>query len=79
MTVVADRAFTTRATLHRIERGDPGVGMGIYSAVLLALGLLDGLAQLADPARDPVGLALADAELPQRARIRRPKAERADG
>ncbi len=41
MAVVADRAFTTRATLQRVEAGDPAVGMGIYASVLQALGLLD--------------------------------------
>ncbi|MFU8765878.1 MAG: helix-turn-helix domain-containing protein, partial [Haliea sp.] len=51
MAVVADRAFTSRASLQRVEAGDPGVSMGIYAAVLQALGLLPGLDQLADPSR----------------------------
>jgi hypothetical protein len=42
MSVVAERAFTSRATLQRVEEGDPGVGIGIYAAVLYALGLLKG-------------------------------------
>ncbi len=29
MGVIAERAFTSRSTLQRIEAGDPGVGMGI--------------------------------------------------
>src|SRR5688572_13713011 len=70
--VVADRAFTSRPTLHRIEQGDPGVGIGIYAAVLQALGLLDRLNQLADPSQDVTGLALAADKLPQRVRLRRP-------
>jgi transcriptional regulator with XRE-family HTH domain len=41
MAVVAERAFTSRATLQRVEAGDPGVSMGIYASVLQALGLLD--------------------------------------
>ncbi|GAB5499442.1 MAG: hypothetical protein PsegKO_17530 [Pseudohongiellaceae bacterium] len=69
MAIVADRAFTSRATLQRVEAGDPGVGMGIYAAVLQALGLLDGLGQLADPSRDEVGQTLSSAELPKRVRI----------
>ena len=69
MAIVADRAFTSRATLQRIEAGDPGVGMGIYAAVLQALGLLDGLDQLADPARDEVGQAFLSAALPKRVRM----------
>jgi transcriptional regulator with XRE-family HTH domain len=73
MSVVADRAFTSRTTLQRIEAGDPGVGIGIYAAALQALGLLDGLADLADLTRDSVGQALAATELPARARPKRKK------
>ena len=69
--VVADRAFTSRPSLQRIEQGDPSVSIGIYAAVLQALGLLDGLSQLADPSRDATGLALAAEKLPQRIRLRR--------
>jgi transcriptional regulator with XRE-family HTH domain len=71
MSVVADRAFTSRPTLQRIEAGDAGVGIGIYAAVLQALGLLDGLADLAAPAKDTVGQALAAAALPRRIRPKR--------
>ncbi len=72
MSVLADRAFTSRSTLQRIEAGDPGVGIGIYAAVLQALGLLDELAAVADVSRDSVGQSLATADLPIRARPRRP-------
>jgi hypothetical protein len=71
MAVVADRAFTSRATLQRIEAGDPAVGIGIYAATLQALGLLEGLADIADLSRDRVGQALAATELPKRVRLRR--------
>ena len=71
--VVAERAFTSRPTLSRIEKGDPGVGIGIYAAALHALGLLDGLANLADPANDPEGLAIAGEKLPLRIRLPRRK------
>jgi len=72
MAVVADRAFTSRSTLQRIEEGDPAVSIGIYGAVLQALGLLDGLDQLASPATDTVGQTLAAEALPQRIRLKRP-------
>ena len=74
--VVAERAFTSRPTLQRVEQGDPGVSVGIYAAVLQALGLLDGLSDLADPTRDITGLALATEKLPQRVRVRRPRENR---
>jgi hypothetical protein len=67
--VVAERAFTSRPTLRRIEAGDPGVSIGIYVAVLQALGLLEGVAKLADPSRDAAGLALATERLPKRIRL----------
>lgn len=69
MAVVAERAFTSRATLQRIEAGDPAVSMGIYAAVLQALSLLDGLGQVADAAHDTLGQALSAAELPKRVRL----------
>lgn len=78
MGVVAERAFTSRTTLQRIEEGDAGVGIGIYAAVLQALGLLEGLGQVADISQDRVGQALATAELPARARLRRPTPKRSD-
>lgn len=70
MAVVADRAFTTRPTLQRIEEGDPAVSIGIYAAVLHALGLLDGMGQLADLSVDEVGQALVDDSLPQRVHLK---------
>jgi hypothetical protein len=70
MSVVADRAFTSRSTLQRIEEGDPSVSMGIYAAVLHTLGLLEGLGQLAAPSTDTVGQALASDALPKRVRLK---------
>ncbi len=66
METVADRAFTSRKTLQRIEQGDYSVSIGIYASVLNALGLLDGLTVLADPANDAIGMELVRANLPQR-------------
>lgn len=71
--VVAQRAFTSRSTLRRIEAGDNAVGIGIYAAVLQALGLLDRLGDVASPGRDEVGLAMASEALPQRIRLKRSK------
>lgn len=71
MAVVAERAFTSRSTLQRIEAGDASVGIGIYAGVLHALGLLDGVEEIADIGHDAVGQALASTELPRRSRGRR--------
>lgn len=70
MEILAERAFTTRQTLQKVEAGDPRVAMGIYAAVLQALGLLDGLGDLAAPSQDEVGLSLSDEALPKRVRLR---------
>lgn len=71
MAIVAQRAATSRPTVARIERGDHAVGIGIVAAVLQALNLLDHLADVADPARDTLGLDIARDELPKRAHIPR--------
>jgi transcriptional regulator with XRE-family HTH domain len=70
MEILAERAFTTRQTLQRVEAGDPLVAVGIYAAVLQALGLLDRVGNIAAPSQDEVGLALSDENLPQRVRLR---------
>jgi len=72
--VLAERALVSRATLYRVERGDPAVSMGTYATVLWALGLGDRLSDLAAPSRDRVGLALEEERLPQR--IGRPRPRR---
>jgi len=72
MAVVAERAFTSRSTLQKVEAGDPNVSVGIYAGVLQALGLLDGLSQIADIGNDPVGQALATATLPRHVHLKRP-------
>ncbi|EJL27375.1 hypothetical protein PMI01_03856 [Caulobacter sp. AP07] len=66
--LVAERAFVGRNTITRVERGDPGVALGIYATVLFVLGLADGLKTLADPMKDQVGQTLEAERLPRRAR-----------
>lgn len=70
-TLMAERAFISRATLGRLEKGDPGVSLGSYAAVLFVLGLTDRLKNLVDANNDPVGRALEEERLPKR--IHRPK------
>lgn len=67
-TTMAERAFVTRMTLRKVERGDPGVSLGIYATVLFVLGLTQRLADLADPHSDEVGLQLEEERLPKRIR-----------
>lgn len=70
---MAERAFISRNTLARVEKGDAGVSMGIYASVLFVLGMVDRLGELADAAGDPVGLSLEEERLPRRIRSARPK------
>jgi transcriptional regulator with XRE-family HTH domain len=73
--LMSERAFISPSTLVRAEKGDPGVSIGIYASILFVLGMTDRIAELADPARDPVGQALEEERLPKR--IRAPRS--ADG
>jgi len=61
---MAERAFISRGTLYKVERGDPTVSMGIYATVLSILGLVDGLAKVADRRDDILGLDLEEDRLP---------------
>jgi hypothetical protein len=69
-TMMAERAFITRPTLAKVERGDPAVSLGIYATVLFVLGFADHLAKLADARDDELGLQLEEERLPQRVRSR---------
>lgn len=63
---MAERAFISRGTLYKIERGDPTVSMGIYATVLSVLGLVGGLAKVADRRDDTLGLDLEEDRLPRK-------------
>jgi transcriptional regulator with XRE-family HTH domain len=75
--LLAERAGISRATLHKVEKGEPGVSAGTYATVLFVLGMVDRLAELAEARHDRLGLDLEEERLPKRIRIpktRRPKA-----
>ncbi len=77
MALLAERAFLSRTTLTKIERGEPGVSAGAYATVLFVLGMVDRLADLVDARHDSVGRALDEERLPERVRVpkaRKPKA-----
>lgn len=65
---LAARAGTSPSTIARLEKGDPGVGIGVLAGVLVVLGLVGRLADLIDIRKDGLGLALASEQLPQRGR-----------
>lgn len=71
MQLAAERASISRTTLSKIERGDEGVSLGAYAKILFILGMLEKLADLADPQFDRLGLGLEAERLPKRIRIPR--------
>jgi transcriptional regulator with XRE-family HTH domain len=70
MALLAERARISRSTLTKVEKGDESVALGIYAAVLFVLGLVEGLGNLADPAKDSVGQSIEERNLPTRVRLR---------
>lgn len=58
---VAERAGIHRATLHRVEKGDPSVAIGIYFNVLKVLNLENNFDNIAND--DKLGRKLQDLDL----------------
>lgn len=67
--LMAQRAAISRTTLNKVERGDPGVQLGIYATVLFILGLSQRIGDVADVRQDALGLQLEEERLPQRIRM----------
>jgi transcriptional regulator with XRE-family HTH domain len=65
---LAARAGTSPRTVARLEKGDPGVAVGTLADVLVALGLIERLADLVDIRKDDLGLALTSERAPKRGR-----------
>lgn len=65
---VAERAGIARATLRKIEAGDPGVGFGSVAQVLRALGVLDQAVEAIDPLASDIGRLRAGSLAKRRAR-----------
>lgn len=63
---MAERAFVSRSTYTKIEKGDPTVSFGAYATVLAILGMADGIGQLADRSQDMLGLDIEEERLPKR-------------
>jgi len=62
---MAERAFISRGTLYKLERGDPTVSIGIYATVLSLLGLVNALGDVADRSEDTLGLDMEEDRLPK--------------
>ncbi|MDR1430506.1 MAG: helix-turn-helix domain-containing protein [Propionibacteriaceae bacterium] len=66
--VTADRAGISRGTLRRLENGDPSVKLETVFRVAAALGILETVAESADPLNSDFGRLRAFAQLPKRVR-----------
>jgi transcriptional regulator with XRE-family HTH domain len=69
MALMAERAFISRVTLAKVEKGDPAVSLGIYASILFSLGMISRLSDLVDANYDTVGRALEEEHLPKRIRL----------
>jgi hypothetical protein len=79
MALMAERADIAKATLAKIEKGDPTVSMGGYASVLFVLGLTDRLKDLVDAQGDLVGRELETERLPKRIYGSRPSKRQEEG
>ena len=67
----AARLGVSVSTVTRLEKGDPGVGMGVYAAALWLVGRVQALSELADPSLDQGALLISLREAESRS-SRRP-------
>lgn len=65
---LAQAAGCSQDTLRRLERGDPGVSLGVLARVAAAIGCGQELASMMDAAKDFEGLKGEVQRLPQRVR-----------
>jgi transcriptional regulator with XRE-family HTH domain len=70
MEYAANRAGISRSTLHKVERGDPGVSLGILATVLFGYGMVERLERLVDIRWDWGGVAQEEDWMPRRVRRR---------
>lgn len=67
--LMAERAGVSKATIAKIEKGDPTTSIGGYAATLFVLGMIDRLSDLLGAAYDVTGRELMDEQLPKRIRL----------
>jgi transcriptional regulator with XRE-family HTH domain len=68
---VAEKIGTSRFAVAYAEKGKPSTSAVVYAALLWVYGLIDRLADVADPGKDEEGTRLSLSREPARARHRR--------
>jgi hypothetical protein len=69
MADLAGKVMVSVPTLRRVERGDPGVAIGVYLTALWSLGLGSELRRIAAPESDQSALTMDLSQLPRRVRV----------
>jgi DNA-binding XRE family transcriptional regulator len=69
--MMAERVGVSKNTYLRAEKGDPTVSFAVYAMALFVLGFGDVFADLIDASKDEIGLALDEAHLPKRVRVKK--------
>ncbi|NWD57161.1 helix-turn-helix transcriptional regulator [Pseudomonas veronii] len=69
ISTICSRAGITRQTYQRLRQGEAGVSLGVLMNVLSALDLEEGMASIAAPELDQVGITMSLAREPDRIRI----------
>lgn len=72
---LAERMGASVTTVRRMEAGYPGTALVHFARAMQVFGELGQLDQLLNTPQDTIGLALMDAQLPQRVRKSRKTAE----
>ncbi len=65
---------SSRATLYRLEKGDPGISINTLAMALNALGRLDLLENIVDQTKDDVALMVLRQDVPKR--VSKPRAKK---
>jgi len=68
MQEMASRMFVNRKTLARLEKGDTGISLAVFTSALWVLGLDKELMDVARPEHDRVGIFHERRRLPERVR-----------
>lgn len=68
MQQLADKSNASRATISRLEKGDPSVSFETVLNVATMLGIMDRVIDAFDPFETDYGRLRAEEELPQRVR-----------
>jgi transcriptional regulator with XRE-family HTH domain len=68
ISTICSRAGITRQTYQRLRQGEAGVSLGVLMNVLSAMDLEEGMASIASPDLDQVGITMSLAREPDRIR-----------